>query len=192
MVPRRARPLRLALLVLAALALLAAAVGPVAAQVPPERVPRVGLAVSLGASFLLNLVVGAVVVAVSPAFVRDALRRVRDAPGAMALYGLLTFVGGLVALFALAITVIGLIVAVPGFFAFFVYLIVTGVVGGVVVGYLLLDAVADATLWSGLVVGSLLVAVLGAIPVVGGLLGFVVSLLGTGAVSKRLYERYRG
>ena len=191
MVPPRTRPGRIASLALPLLALVAA-VGPAAAQVPHAPAPRLGVGVSFAASLVFNLLIGAIVVAVAPEFVYDVLRRVRAAPGATALYGLLAFVGGLVALVALAITVVGLIVAVPGFLAFVVYLIVTSVVSSVVVGYILLDAVADATLWSGLVVGSVLTSALTLIPIAGSLLSFVVALFGLGAVSHRLYQHYRG
>ena len=151
-----------------------------------------GVAFTFVGTFLLNLVFGGIAVAVAPEFVRDVIRRVRAAPGKMALAGLGTFVGGFALVFVLVLTVIGIVVAVPGVIVLAVYLFVTGVVSTVAVGYLLFDAVADATLWSGLFVGALLTAALNVVPFVGGVLSLVVSLFGLGAVSVRLYEAYRG
>ena len=193
MVPRSIRPHRLAALALLALLALPVAVGTAAAQLPKSAAAaQVGLVLSFGGTFLLNLVFGGVAVAVAPDFVRDVIRRVRAEPVATPLAGLATVVLGFALLVALALTIVGIVVAVPGVIVFALYLFVTGLVSTVAVGYLLLDAVADATLWSGLFVGALLSAALSVLPFVGDTLNFVVGLFGLGAVSIRIYEDYYG
>ena len=187
-------PLRLASLALLAFVALAAAVGPAAAQVPRADAPQfgVGIGLSFAIGLVVNLVFGGIIVAVAPDYLQTIVYDVRDSPGETALYGLVTVVGGFVAIVVLAITIIGLIVAIPGAILFGLYLGVTSLMGTIAVGYLLLDSVSDATLWTGLLVGALLSAVLAVIPVVGGIVNFVVGLFGTGAVSIRLYRNYRG
>ncbi len=187
-------PLRLASLALLAFVAPAAVVGPAAAQVPQADVPQYGfgLGVSFAIGLVVNLVLGGIVVAVAPDYLRTIVDDIRDSPGEMALYGLLAIVGGFVALIALAITIVGLVVAVPGAIVFGLYLGVTSLMSTIAVGYLLLDSVSDATLWTGLLVGALLSAAFAVIPVVGGIANFVVGLFGTGAVSVRLYRNYRG
>ena len=191
MVPRC---LRLRRITSFTLVILLAAVGPATAQEP--HAPQFGLGLGVTAQFVVSLfftlVFGAIIVAVAPDFLRTIVSDVRESPGEMAIYGLAAVVGGFVAIVVLAITIIGLVVAVPGAIAFGLYVAVTSLISTIAVGYLLLDSVSGATLWSGLVVGALLSAVLSVIPVVGGIVSFVVGLFGIGAVSKRLYDSYRG
>lgn len=186
-------PLRFASLALLAFVALAVAVGPAAAQVPRADAPQygLGLGVSFAVGLAVNLVFGGIIVAVAPDYLQTIVYDVRDSPGEMALYGLVTVVGGFVAIIVLAITIVGLIVAAPGALVFGLYLGATSLIGTIAVGYLLLDSVSDATLWTGLLVGALLSAVFAVVPVVGGVANFVVGLFGTGAVSIRLYGRYR-
>lgn len=189
--PRRTRLLRLAPLALLALL----AVAPAAAQAP--QAPRtgttgLGIGVSFAVGLGVNLLFGAIAVAVAPDYLQTIAADIRTSPGETAVYGLVAVVAGFVALAALAITVVGLVVAVPGAIVFGLYLGVTSLVSTIAVGYLVLDSVVGATLWSGLLVGALLSALFAVVPVVGGLLNSVLGLFGTGAVSKRLYENYRG
>jgi hypothetical protein len=190
MVPRSVRPLRLVALALLGLPV---ATGTAAAQFPESVVEaQVGFVLSFAGTFLLNLAFGGVAVVAAPDLVRDVVRRVRADPVVTPLAGLGAVVLGAALLFALVLTVIGIVVAVPGVIVLALYFFVTGVLSTVAVGYLLLDAVADATLWSGLFVGAFLSAALSVVPLVGGTLTFLMGLFGTGAVSLRLYEGYRG
>lgn len=183
----RRRPVAVAALVLAAalsVADVAAAQGASPAAVPRFPFAKVDVAATL--------VFGAAAILVFPDGVRDAVRRVRDAPGAALGWGVLAFVAGPLAIALAALTVVGLLVAIPAVPTFLVYVLAAGAAGKTAVGYLLVARVADPSLWLGLLTGALLTALLYSIPLVGPALNAVLWLFGVGAVSKRLYRNYRG
>lgn len=155
----------------------------------PAAVPRFPFAkVDVSAT----LVFGAAAVLVFPDGVRDAVRRVRDAPGAALGWGVLALVAGPAAIGLTAITVVGLLLALPAAPTFLVAVLAAGAAGKAAVGYLLVARVADPSLWLGLLTGALLTTALYSIPLVGPALNAALWLFGVGAVSERLYERYRG
>ncbi|KTG30761.1 hypothetical protein [Haloferax profundi] len=146
-------------------------------------------------TFFVDIVVGGILVAALPAYTRDSISEIRDDPGGSFLWGLLVGIGGLVALVVLAITIIGLLVAIPGFVAFFVVALVGGAVATVFLGSTVTRVLSGRSqsrpsLGIALVVGAFVAAVLSVVPLVGGLVLFVVDTLGLGVVGRTLYRSY--
>ncbi|MFC4451733.1 hypothetical protein [Halorussus aquaticus] len=104
-------------------------------------------------------------------------------------WGLLTAIGVPIALALLAVTIIGLVVAIPGF----ILLAIVGLVGSAVsvvwVGSL---ALGDEEVGGkAVVVGALLLAVPASISVLGDLVTTLVGFFGTGVVARRLYAAWQ-
>lgn len=141
-------------------------------------------------SFVVDLVVGGILVVAVPAYTNDALDRIWRKPGESFLWGLLVGIGGLVALVVLAITVIGLLVAIPGLVVFFLLAIAGGALATVFIGHAIVGRLGSGSpsLGISLVVGAFVAAILSVVPIVGGLVLFVVDTLGLGVLGKDLYE----
>jgi cytoskeletal protein CcmA (bactofilin family) len=132
--------------------------------------------------FLVNLALGAVLLLVAPAFAgrvstlgtTETLR----SGGA----GLLTLVGVPILLLVVALTIVGIPLSLVGVLLFAIVLWIGSVFGAYVVGTYLLRLVERENRWGALVLGLAVVAILSAIPYgLGGIVGFVVLLLGLGA-----------
>ncbi|WP_123621395.1 hypothetical protein [Halorubrum sp. CSM-61] len=169
---------------------------PQVAALPPrvavaiDRPPQ-WTGVELVGSAVVEFVVTAVVIgficaavsAVSPEFTDDGLEYLRAEPGEAFLYGLVAYVVSAVAMLLLAITVIGLVIVIPA-------AIVIGILslGGTAVSVIALGTWIRSTLGSGtpkdrgtaLVVGAVAWAGLGLVPVLGGIVTFVVGTMGFG------------
>jgi cytoskeletal protein CcmA (bactofilin family) len=163
----------------------------------PEPVvdPRVGgvLDAFFGVyAFLVNLVLGAILLLAFPLFsARVADRAVGD-PLRSGGYGLLALVGVPVVLVAFAITVVGIPISVVGAIVFGVFAWVAAVYGRIAVGEWLVGYADVDNRWVALVVGLLVVAVAVRVPVLGGIVDFAVLVLGLGALALTLYRAYRG
>lgn len=150
----------------------------VAQQVPQQpQTPTFSPGVSLAVSLVVNLVIGGIVVLAAPDYVEGRMAAIRDDAAASFIWGLVSFV----VLILASILIITLIVTIPA-------LLVLGIVGGaiatVTVGMLVAEQATDPSLLVGLVVGAVLLSVLGLIPIVGGIVNFVVGMLGAGAMVK--------
>jgi cytoskeletal protein CcmA (bactofilin family) len=155
--------------------------------------PADALGSVLGALYALlaNLLFGAVLLRAFPDFSAGVAARVEAAPLRTGGAGLLTLVGVPVVLFVVAVTLVGLPLAVVGAVAF-AGLVWAGLVyGQYAVGVRVLAAAGRENRWLALVVGVGGFAVLGAVPVLGGLLELVALLLGLGALAAGLREAYR-
>ncbi|KKF39341.1 hypothetical protein FK85_29255 [Halorubrum saccharovorum] len=162
-----------------------AAIGP-AIDSPPQWT-GVELLGSAAVSFVTTAVgitlVGVIVSAVSPNFTDDGVEYLHAEPGEAFVYGVVAYVAIAVAMFLLAITVIGLIVVVPA-------VIVLAVLsfGGTAVSAIALGTWIRSALGMGaadgrgadIVVGAVAWAGLGLVPVLGGLARFVVGAMGFG------------
>lgn len=139
-----------------------------------------------------NLLLGAVLLLAVPEFSNRVADRAVDSTGRSLLFGLFVLLGAPVLLVLTAITVIGIPLAVLGFFLY-LFALWTGVVyGEYAVGRWLLARRADEpNRWYALVLGLLLFALLGAVPVLGGLFVLIALLLGTGSLSSALRGTYR-
>ena len=133
-------------------------------------------------AFLLNLLLGAVLLGLFPRFSNGVAERVTANPVRSGLVGLGTVVAVPIVLVLVAITVIGIPLSLVGLFAFLFVIWIGLVYGRFAVGYWLLTQVDIHNKWAGLVAGLLLAVLLHQIPYVGGLANFVIVMLGIGAL----------
>lgn len=140
---------------------------------------------------LVNLLLGGLLLFAFPVFSRDVATRAMNAPLRSGGVGLLALVGIPVVLLLLAITIIGIPVAVLGAFLFAFFVWIGSVYGAFTVGVWLLSLVDRSSSWLALLVGLLVVTVLYQLPFLGGLTRFLIFLLGIGALSLAVLTRYR-
>ncbi|MFC7203456.1 hypothetical protein ACFQJC_08025 [Haloferax namakaokahaiae] len=178
------------------LASLLAFVGVASAQSVPagsvETASQLSPTIRGAATFIVDLVVGGILVAAAPRYTRNSIANIRDNPGESLVWGLGLGIGGAIVIFILAITVIGLIVAIPAGIALAILGIVGGAVATVLLGSVLGEVATsgELSLALALVVGAFVAAVLSVIPILGGLVMFVVDSLGLGIVGKQLYTSW--
>lgn len=132
---------------------------------------------------LVTLVVGGLLMAVAPDSTRRQTDRALESPVETFVYGVLALVVVIGAAFLLAITVIGIVLAIPLLFVFAIVALVAGEYGYLAVGRL----VSDNRL---LALGSAIVVsvAVGAVPVLGPVVGFVISSVGLGTVVMAFQE----
>ncbi len=143
--------------------------------------------------FVVNLVVGAILLALLPAFSGRVADRFAERPLASGGVGLLVLVGVPVLLVLFAITIIGIPIAILGAFAYALALWFGYVYGAFGLGSWLVSlGNEDWGRWVALVLGLAVLAVVGLVPVLGGIVDFAVLLVGIGALVGTLYGRWRG
>lgn len=140
-------------------------------------------------AFILNLLLGVLLLGLFPNFSTRVADRVRTDPAKSGLIGLAVLIGIPVLLVAFAITVIGIPIAFVGLLAFFAVVWVGTVYGRFAVGMWLLSLADIHNRWAALVVGLLLAVVFWQIPILGGLLNGIIFLLGLGAFVLALVAR---
>lgn len=147
---------------------------PVAAQRPPDLSPSIGLSASFDAVLgaFVTLVVGGGLVVLAPEFTERTTDRVLEEPGGTFLYGLGIVVAAFVLAVLLAVTVVGILLVVP----LLVALVVVGTFGFLATGRAVVDDLGTA-----LLVAVLVSAVTSGVPYLGGLVGFVIASMGSGA-----------
>jgi hypothetical protein len=161
--------------------------GVAAAQ--PEMGTEFGLAARTALRFVvvlvINLVLGGALLLLAPGYVRRMVAAIRDDTGGAFLWGLLVGIGVPIALVLIAITIIGLVVTIPGLIVlFFVGLIGNAVticwIGGALAGRDDPDGVAVG-------VGAVVLAAVGAVPILGNLVTTLLGFFGLGVVGRDLY-----
>lgn len=136
-----------------------------------------------GVGFVSTLVVGALLLGLAPRFVDRCVDRIHDEPGACFGWGVLVLVAFVGVAVLLALTVVGIVVVIPLALGF----VVVGVVGNAV-GYLaLLDGVVEERK-TALVAGAAVAGATNLIPILGGLVGFVVGSLGVGVTAREYLD----
>ncbi|WP_424003141.1 bactofilin family protein [Haloarcula salina] len=140
----------------------------------------------------VNLLLGAVLLAAFPSFSARVAERVGENPATSGGVGLLTLVGVPLVLVVLLFTIVGIPLSLVGAVAFGIAAWVAVVYGQFAVGSWALTLADRENRWLALVVGLVGFAILGAIPILGGLLELVAFLLGLGALALTLRESYRG
>lgn len=136
--------------------------------------------------FLVNLAVGAVLLAAFPQFSRTVADRALADPLTTAGVGLLWLFGVPILLAVLLVTIVGIPLAVLGFVLYLLALWLGSVYGRYAVGAWLASYVNGGNRWLELLVGFVVVFLVGRIPVLGGLVEFAVLLLGLGAMVANL------
>jgi len=131
--------------------------------------------------FVSTLVLGALLLALAPEFVDRCVDRIHDESGACFVVGVLVLVAFLVGAVLLALTVVGILLVVPLALGFIAVAFV-----GNALGYLaLFDGVLESRAQA-LLAGAAVAGATNLIPILGGLVGFVVGSLGVGAVVRDL------
>lgn len=147
--------------------------------------------VAWGYGLLANLLLGAVLLLLFPAFSARLAGQVSDEPVKAGGIGLLTLVGIPIVLLLVAITIIGIPLAIVGVVAFALAIWVALVYGQYSVGAWALRQVGRDDRWLSLVAGLVGFAIVGVIPVAGGFLEFGALLLGLGALALELRNSFR-
>lgn len=133
-------------------------------------------------SVVVSLVVGGLLLVLAPDASRAVVRKSRERPLYAAVAGFLGFFGGLIVFVLLGITVVGLVVSIPGFIVWILLGLVGGAYGAMTVGAVLTDAADVDGLWPALLVGTVVLTAVGLVPLVGGLVNLVVASIGMGTV----------
>lgn len=144
-----------------------------------------------GYAILVNLVLGAVLLAAMPGFSRRVDETVSAEPAKSAGVGVLAMLGIPVGLVLLAVTIIGIPLTLAGFVAFALLAWVALLYGRIAVAAWALRQAEVDNRWLALVVGIVGFGLLGQIPILGGLLSLATFLLGVGAIALVLVEMRR-
>lgn len=160
--------------------------------------PTAGLDIGFGAGlviqFLVSLVayllLGGALVAFGPRYADATVSDLRDDPGGAFGWGLVTGIVAPIVLVILALTIIGLVVAIPGFIILLVLSIVGNAVTVAWIGSTLADT-GGAVDGYAVGVGALALAIVGAIPLLGGFLTSLLGLFGLGVVCRNAYSSRR-
>jgi cytoskeletal protein CcmA (bactofilin family) len=147
----------------------------------------VGGAYSLAASLLF----GVVLLAAFPRFSSGVATRALEAPVRSGGIGFGALIAAPIALVLIAVTIVGIPIALAGIGLFALAVWAAVVYGKYAVGTWAIGLVDRDNRWVALVVGLVGFAVLGSVPILGGLLEFAVFLLGLGALAVNLRESYR-
>lgn len=130
--------------------------------------------------FLVTLIAGALLLAISPNYVQRRVRDIRDEPVACFAWGIAALIALFIVSFVLAITVVGVILLFP----LLLVAIAVGIVGNVLAFVAVCDGFVDSR-WVALLVASVVVALTNLLPVIGGIAGFVIGAIGIGAIVRR-------
>ncbi len=150
----------------------------------PEGLELVIVAYTL----LLNLLLGAILLAAGPRFALAVSGRFRDSTLSSAGLGLLVVVGVPVLLGLFAVSIVGLPLSLVGILLFLVFLWIATIYGRFAVGMWLLSLANVRNRWVGLLIGIITISLVSRVPYVGGLIAGLVSLLGIGAVTLALRD----
>jgi cytoskeletal protein CcmA (bactofilin family) len=143
-------------------------------------------------AFLVNLVVGAILLLALPGFSSRVTGRAISDPVRSGGYGLLTLFGVPFLLVLFALTIVGIPITLVGAMVFGVSAWLAAIYGRIAVGEWLVGYAGVDNRWLALVVGLLVVAVAVRIPFVGWLVDLAVLVLGLGALAVTVYRTYRG
>ncbi|WP_137284385.1 polymer-forming cytoskeletal protein [Halorussus salinisoli] len=142
--------------------------------------------------FLVNLVLGAIVLLVFPRFSANAAGRATESPLRSSGVGLLLFVGIPVLAVLLFVSLVGIPLGLLVVLLYPLLLWLGYVFGAFALGTWALGLADSDSRWLALLVGLFVVSVVGLVPIVGGLVQFLVLLLGLGAFALGVWHRYWG
>jgi hypothetical protein len=141
--------------------------------------------------FLVNVLVGGLLLLVFPGTSGRIADRVEDEPLRTGGIGLLALIAVPIAAVLIAITIVGIPVTFAVLIAYALALWIATIYGRYAVGATVLSYTGVENRWADLLVGLVVVAALVRIPIIGGLFEFVVFLLGLGAMAGLLYRFVR-
>jgi cytoskeletal protein CcmA (bactofilin family) len=141
--------------------------------------------------FLVNLLMGALLLLLFPRFTAGLTSDSRDRPGRTSLAGIVAFLGVPVGLVVVGLTIVGLPFSLLGVAGYVLALWIGAVYGRLVVGAWLLDLVDREGRWLALVVGLLVIELVRRVPVLGGLAELFVLVLGLGGLALALVRTSR-
>jgi cytoskeletal protein CcmA (bactofilin family) len=141
---------------------------------------------------LVNLALGAILLLAFPRFSRDVADRVGGDALTSSAVGAGVLIGTPILLVFVALTIIGIPLALVGISVYVAALWIGSVYGRYALGSWILDRLDRPNRWAALLLGVLAVAVIGVVPWLGGLVDLLVLLLGVGALGLGLLDRYRG
>ena len=137
-------------------------------------------------SFVINLLLGAVLLALFPRFSGRVADSVATGPIRTGLIGLGVFIGVPILLIALAITIVGIPLSIIGTLVFALLLWIGVIYGLFAIAAWVLSLVGISNRWLALILGLLVGAGLSLVPIVGGVVNLLVLLLGLGAIARAL------
>ena len=140
---------------------------------------------------LVNLLLGAILLAIFPSFSARVAGHVAERPAKSGGVGLLALVAVPIVLVVLLFTLVGIPLSLVGAVVFGVAAWVAVVYGQFAIGSWALSLADRENRWLALALGLVGFALLGVIPVLGGLLELVAFLLGLGSLALTLRESYR-
>jgi cytoskeletal protein CcmA (bactofilin family) len=155
------------------------------------ELPNLGAPIFEVYGFLVNLLVGALLLLVFPDTSKRIADRIEDEPLRTGGVGLLALIGVPVVAVLVAITIVGIPVTIAGLIAYALTLWIGTIYGRYAVGAAVLSFTEIENRWAELLVGLLIVAVLVRIPVLGMLFELAVLLLGLGAMADLAYRFVR-
>lgn len=141
--------------------------------------------------FLTNLLLGALLLLLVPRFSSRVAAYGVDSPLRAGGIGLLALLLAPVIFVLLAITIVGIPIALLWLLAFLALAWIGSVYGAYLLGEGLLSLTEIDSRWLALVLGLVVVALVTQVPIVGGLFGLLVFLLGLGALVGVLYGGFR-
>jgi hypothetical protein len=169
--------------------LLCLAVTPASAQtwVTSELSPELALPIQFVVSILIYVVLGGIVLAVAPEYTEHMAARIRKDTGTSFISGLVALIVTFVAAVLLAITIVGIIVLIPGAIALMVVQIVGNTAALVALGSVTTEA-GRGSAFAALVIGAVLLSALSLVPILGGIVRFAVQTIGFGAIAASYWE----
>ncbi|WP_247728406.1 bactofilin family protein [Halovivax limisalsi] len=142
-------------------------------------------------AFVLNLVLGAVLLAVAPRFTAGVAGRARRRPLRTGAVGFGVLIAVPVVLVAVALTVVGIPLSLIGALLFALVVWIGLVLGRFALGVWVLSLVDVERPWLALLLGLAIGAFLSLVPWLGGVIDFVLLLLGLGGLAIGLYTSRR-
>jgi hypothetical protein len=147
------------------------------------------IALRFGAVLVINLLLGGALSLLAPEYTRRMVAAIRDDAGSAFLWGLLTGIALPIALVLVALTIIGILITIPGLVALFLIGLIGNAVTVCWIGALLIGRADPDSVTVG--AGAVALAAVGAIPVLGNLATTLVGFFGLGVVGRDLYTSWR-
>jgi cytoskeletal protein CcmA (bactofilin family) len=164
--------------------------GPITVETPTATLPRIPLWLSTAYVFVAHLVLGAILLVAFPGTTGEVTRTGLDRAVASGGVGLLTLVGGPVVLLLVAVTIVGIPLALVGALLLALLAWAGLVFGALTLGTWGASLAERDSPWLALFAGLLVVALSRFVPG-GGLLRAVLTVLGVGALALVLWTRWR-